>query len=869
MTRSVFPSGTVTFLFTDIEGSTRLVQDLGEAWPETLAAHSAVLSDAIDSCSGITVRTEGDSFFAVFEKAEDAVDAAVAAQRGLASGEWPLPLRVRMGVHTGTGQLGGDDYVGLDVHRAARIADTAHGGQLVASESTVIQVDRRLPTGVTIRDLGKFRLKDLYNPEPIFQLDIEGLQRDFPPLRTLDVIPNNLPEQMTPFIGRRGEIDNAIELLEKSRVLTLTGPGGTGKTRLALQIAAEVSHRYPDGVFFAGLSTVSEVEVVPSVILGSLGLSASGDESPKERLLAELADKRLLLVVDNFEHVLQAAELVAEMVRTAPRSQFLVTSRAPLRIVGEQELAVPPLNVPKGRSVEDALASESVQLLLDRAQSVRADFNIDEANAEYVVELIERLDGLPLAIELVTSRLRQFSVQTIVQRLDSKMLAAGSVDLPERQRTIEAAIAWSHDLLDPSVKSLFARMSVFSGGARIEELERFFSDFDDDFDLLDGLGELIDQSLVTRASGVSGERYRMLHVIREFAAARLEKIDGAHEAHLFHLNLYTAIAEESAQNILGAERARWLDVLEAEHDNVRAALEWGIDNDQVSQVVRLSAAMWRFWQARGHLYEAATRLELALALAGADPAVQVKALEALGGVHWWRGDIETAMGVYKRALEIHKVLGDPAEIANAMYNYGLARATADSSLEKAEPILREALEIFTDLGDDNGMANVYWGLAQARIVLGDHETVEELMEQAVEGYRRAQNEFGLAWASHEMGMLEYRRDRHVEAWPYFEAALNLFQRANDVSGIALAMYGVAAVAHRYGDQRRAYRLYGAMEALVETSGANLVGISANSFEGFTKDTIDLLTGADKEIYEAGRTMSIKEAAAYALAGPTD
>lgn len=872
MSKHAFPSGDVTFLFTDIEGSTRLVQDLGEEWPETLAAHSSVLADAIERFRGVTVRTEGDSFFAVFAEAGDAVAAAVLAQRELASRDWPRPLRVRMGLHTGVGQLGGDDYVGLDVHRAARIADAAHGGQLVASEATVILVDRRLPPGVTIRDLGKFRLKDLSNPEPIFQLDVDGLQRDFPALRSLDVIPNNLPEQMTPFFGRRAEIDNIIGLLEKSRVLTLTGPGGTGKTRLALQVAAEVSHRYPDGVFFAGLSPVSDVDVVPSVILESMGFSATGDESPTERLQAELGAKRLLVILDNFEHLLPAAKLVATMVRASPRSQFLVTSRAPLRIVGEQEASVPPLDLPKGRTLDQTLAAESVQLFVDRAQSIRPDFTVDETNADDVVSLIERLDGLPLAIELVTPRLRQFSVGAILERLDSRMLAGGSVDLPERQRTIEAAIAWSHDLLDPPVRSLFARMSVFSGGARIDELEAFFAAIDAEIDLLGGLGELIDQSLVARIQGASGERYRMLHVIREFATSRLVEMDAAHESHSMHLDLYTSVAKEAERNILGADRLRWLDVLEAEHDNVRTALEWGIASGQVSRVLELSAAMWRFWQARGHLFEGAARLEAALALPSVEPVepvVQVGALEALGGVNWWRGHIDVAVEFYAKALEIRSDLGDRAELANAMYNYALARATADLSLEVAEPILREALEIFAELGDANGMANIYWGLAQARIALGDHEEVEELMAQAVAGYRTSKNEFGLAWASHELGMFEYRKGRTAEAWGHFRAALELLHRANDVSGIALAMYGVAAVAHGFGDDQRAYRLYGALEAIVAKSGANLVGISANLLGDFTKETIEALTGSDKDVYNAGKRMSLEEATAYALAGPID
>lgn len=859
----------ISFLFTDIEGSTRMVQDLGEAWPSTLSKHSAILSNAISGHGGVVVKTEGDSFFAVFGDPINAVEAAAEAQRLIASDTWPQPMRVRMGIHTGEAELGGDDYVGLDVHRASRIADAAHGGQVVVSEATAISIDRRLPPDVTLKDLGKYRLKDLYHPEAIFQVVMDGLEREFPTLRTLDVIPNNLPEQLTPFFGRRSQIERVVELLDRTRLLTLTGPGGTGKTRLALQVAAEVSHRYEDGVFFTGLSPVTEVDVVPSVILGSLGLSATGAESPRDRLLGEISTKRLLMVIDNFEQLMPAAELVGSMVRAAPRSQFLVTSRAPLRIMGEQELAVPPLDLPEGSSVESVLSSESAQLLIDRARSVRPDFDVDEENAADVAELIKRLDGLPLAIELVTSRLRQFSVRTIVERLDSKMLAAGSVDLPERQRTIEAAISWSYELLGDDARQLFARLSVFPGGTRIADLEEFDSMFDDRLDLLEALGELVDQSLVARRGASGDERYRMLHIIREFAAARLVEIGSSEEVHLAHLDLCIAIAEESAKKVLGLDRASELARIEAEHDNIRSAIEWGMEKADVARVLRLTSAMWRFWQARGHLHEAASRLSDALQLGEADPALRAKAMEALGGVCWWRGEIEEATDAYAIALEIQEDLGDPAEIANAKYNYGLAKATMDNSIEEAEHYLKPALEIYEEIGDANGQANVRWGLGQANYVIGNYEIAETHMAEAAKGYRLAGNEFGLGWALHEMAMLEYRRERYQAAWSYFESVLELFGRSNDVSGIALASYGVAGVAYQSGDRMRAYRLYGAMEKLVETSGTSLVHLVANVIEHLEPETIASLTGADRDAYERGRQMSAEETLAYALAGPVD
>ncbi len=430
-TRQTLPTGTVTFLFTDIEGSTRLVQALGDDWVPVLEAHNSLIDKAITGNNGVVVKTEGDSFFAVFAGAVDALEGALRAQHALMDHAWPPDgvVRARMGLHTGLGALGASDYVGLDVHRAARIADSAHGGQVVLSEPTAVLVERSLPEGVALRDLGKHRLKDLAEPETILQVIAQGLQTEFPLLRTLDAIPNNLPKLLTSFVGRDRELGEAIHLLESSRILTFTGPGGTGKTRLSLQVAAEVADDYRDGVFFVDLAPVTDIGVVASRILETLGIQASTrDETPEQRLISQLADKGLLIILDNFEQLLDGAPLVADILRASPRTKVLVTSRAPLRISGEQEMPVPPLGVNLGDGGIDPdslMESEAIRLFTDRAMAVRPDFRLTTDNAPIVAELVGRLDGLPLAIELVATRLRVLPVDQILSRLGARMLSVG------------------------------------------------------------------------------------------------------------------------------------------------------------------------------------------------------------------------------------------------------------------------------------------------------------------------------------------------------------------------------------------------------------------------------------------------------------
>jgi len=865
------PTGSISFLFTDIEGSTRLVQALGESWVGVLARHNAILGAAVASAGGFRIKTEGDSLFAVFADSAAAVTAAVNGQRKLASEIWAegCKIRVRMGIHTGAATLVGADYVGLEVHRAARIADAAHGGQIVISEPTSILVEDDLPKGASIRDLGKHRLKDLSEPETLFQVTVDGLAGEFPPLRTLDAIPNNLPAQVTSFVGRKAELATAVDLLSRTRVLTLTGPGGTGKTRLSLQVAAEVSHRFADGVFFVGLSPVLEVEVVPSTILNTLGLSASSKkEAPRDRLLGQLRSKSVLLILDNFEQLLGAAPLVSDMVRASPRSKFVVTSRSPLRIAGEQELPVPPLRTDGAVTPDAALEIEGVQLLVDRATAVRPDFSVTAKNVTAAVELVKTLDGLPLAIELVASRIRLLPIESILERLDARMLSSGSVDLPERQRTITNAIDWSYGLLDPAGQQLFRRLAVFSGGARLEEIEALAAAWDPGGDLLEDLQGLVDQSLLGSTSTAGSPRFRMLHVIREYAMERLVSSAEELAAYETHLRIYAEFAERAAPELLRKDRHLWLDLLDADHDNIRGALEWGISRVSTELVQRLAAATWRFWQARGHLHEARWRLEQALAMPAGDDRYRAKALEALGGVHWWRGEMESCCERYREALELQQALGDDRAIANALYNYGLASGFSGSDVEAARANLDRAGEIYARLGDEDGLGNVAWGIGNIDLVDNQSAALDDF-KRAADHYRRSGNEFGRGWSTFEVAEYHVRTRDYLSAWSSLREAMELFGSHQDVSGVVLVGWLAGAVALGLGDRYRAYRLAGMVDTLRIASGIDLIEFDFNVHEGFDRETLSGLEGDDRLAFDEGKRADMAELVACVLAGPTD
>ncbi len=661
----------------------------------------------------------------------------------------------------------------------------------------------------------------------------------------------------------------------------MTGPGGTGKTRLALQVAAEVGDEFPDGVFFVALASVSDVEVVPSQILSSIGMQATArDESPAHSLIEHLKARSLLLVLDNFEQVLNAAPLVADLVRASPKSKFLVTSRAPLQISGEQEMPVAPLPIADLSQIDDLdelVHVASISLFMERAIAVRPDFRITAENAPAVAELVRRLDGLPLAIELVASRLRLLPVGTILERLDSRMLSSGSVDLPERQRTIQGAITWSYDLLDQPSRRLFSRLSVFAGGGRLEEIERISGPANDlGIDVIEGLSLLLDQSLLRRVDADDAPRFQMLHVIREYAMVCLEDIGESAELHRRHLQAYTEMAEMVAPQLLRKDRRRWLDVMESDHDNFRVALEWAVANQEVDLALRLAAALWRFWQARGHLHEALRRIEAVLALPGGDDGYRAKAMEALAGIHWWQGRMEECGQIYGTVLAMQRERGDEREIANAIYNYSLVagflgRIGAPTiTYEATEALLDEADEIYGRLGDVGGMGDIEWSRGNAvAFLLEDRDGAIVHWKKSADHYAAAGNEFGLGWALFETGSTLQQIGRFDEGWEYLRRGLTLFVGHLDVSAAVLFLAQIAAVAKGFGDIVRAERLVGAFTTLRIASGTDLVDIEINQIEGIEISRLETLTGDASVPYREGRAMSFDEAVAYTLAGPTD
>lgn len=866
--KSTLPVGVVTFLFSDIEGSTRLVERFGERFNAYFEDHNDLMRGAIEGHRGTVVGTEGDSFFAVFENPSDSLNAAVQAQRELAGHDWldDGEIKVRMGIHTGVGVHGGDDYLGIDVNRAARISDSAWGGQILLSDATATLVGTRLPATTELVDLGKHRLKDLSDPEALFQLTVQDLQHDFPPLRTLDAIPNNLPLQLTSFIGRSDLVEEVTDLLRRERIVTLTGPGGTGKTRLSLQVAAGVADDLRDGVFFVPLAPVTDPQLVSSEILDALGITLRNMD-PDDQLRADLEGKELLLVLDNFEQILDAAPMVGQLAVTARKCKILTTSRAPLSIVGEHEKPVPSLATPAPDAASTNLgAFESVQLFMDRAQMVDPDFRLTDENGPYIARLVDQVDGLPLAIELLASRVKLLSPKELSDRYEARTLSTAKRDLPERQRSVWGAIDWSYALLNDSEKKLFARLGAFNGGGRLQEIESICLR-ETGIDLLSDLSTLVDHSLVRRVDDETGLRFTLLHVIREYALEKLHESGEGEEVQANHAEIYLRLAEHAAAQILGPERKAILALLDLEHDNLRAALHNRYAVGDAESAMRLTFATWRFMQARGHLHEARMRLDEVLAMSPAPTLARAKALEAAGGVAWWRGDLEASAAFYREAMEICATLDIPTELANAQYNYALASGFGETmDLTRALALIDRAQATYESLEDPAGLGDVHWGKANLEMNMGQAgpDLVRKLLEQSAEFYQQAGNDFGLGWANFELGDAARRAGDYETAEWRLRDGLRLFYDQGDLSGVTLFLAALSGVAFAKGDVERAHRLSGALHALRLITGTDLVISRPNVVEGLEFERLEALTGEAAVPYREGKAMKASEAVAYAL-----
>ena len=821
------PTGTVTFLFTDIEGSTRLLQELGEGYRAVQDRHAEILRAAFGARDGREVRTEGDSFFAVFRTPAQAVAAAVAAQRALAEEKWPHGelLRVRMGLHTGEGVLGGDDYIGIDVNRAARIAAAGHGGQILISEATRALVEHILPDGVAIRDLGTHRLKDIHHAERLFDLAIERLQAEFPPPRTLDARPNNLPHQLTTFIGRREAIDETEQLLSDHRLVTLTGPGGSGKTRLALEVAGNLLPSLPDGAFFVDLTPIADPGQVCPAICQVLGVREEPGSDLIDTLVDRLAGQRLLLLVDNFEHLLPAADLIDRVLKAVAETRILVTSRSSLGLYGEQEQPVPPLDLPDPDRLGEATALpryDAVALFVDRARAVEPSFALTDDNARAVADICTRLDGLPLAIELAARWTKTLSPEAILGRLDRSLdvLTVSAPNIPERQQTLRATIAWSEGLLDEAERQLFARVSVFVGGIDLDAAEAVANPGGDlGIDTLDGLASLIDKSLLRRIEGAGGEpRFGMLETIREYARRRLEE-EGEAKATLHrHAEYFLDLADASEPYLTGPDQAPWLDRVEREHENLQAALRWSAERGDLDRALDAAASVWRFWHLRGQMAIGRAWLERLVALPGGRTAARAKGLGAAGGLAYWDADYEAMERHYEESMAIYRELNDAAGMAEATYNLAFVPIARGTDLDLAVELLGEARRRFDELGDERGVSKATADAAYVLMMQGDYASAVPVLQEASARSRRLGDMYRLTDDLTSLGQAHRMVGQHPEARAAFLEALDLFEEAGIPGGSGAVLYMMSALESDLGRHERALRLIGAAEAIREATG---------------------------------------------------
>ena len=870
MARGTLPTGTVTFLFTDIEGSTKLLQELGrERYRMVQDDHGRRMRAAVVAEGGTEIRTEGDSFFVTFATPGAALRAAVAAQRAMAAEPWPhgRPLRVRMGMHTGEGHVGGDDYVGIDVNRAARIAAAGHGGQVLLSTATRALVEHDLPERTRLRDLGVHRLKDIPHPEELYDVVIEGLPSEFPPLRALDARAHNLPVIRSSFVGRGREIRALAELVRPGGLVTLTGPGGTGKTRLALRVAEEVLPEFRDGAFFVDLSLLRDPARVPSTIAQTLRLKEDPERTLAEVVNGFLAEREALLIVDNFEQVVEAAPVVDEIMAGADRSTAVVTSRIRLGLAGEREFAVSPLDPPDpGVSDPEALVrSEAVALFVDRARATRSDFALTAGNASAVAEICARVDGLPLAVELAAVQVRLLTPREILSRLDSRLgaLGVGPGNMPDRQRTLRRTIEWSYDLLGPVERTLFARLSVFAAGGTLEAVEAVCNPAGDLGDTLEALATLVDHSLVRRVEDPEGSRFQMLESIREYALEHLVDGGEADDIRDRHANYYVAIGELAAEHLTATDRDVWLDRLERDHGNLQAVTEWALEADRGQLGLRNVAALWRLFLFRGHVSAGRQVVAAMLALpsAAAPARPRARALLALGNLAYWQDDMAASRGQYRQGLDLARQLGDREVEAEALFDLAYVEAV-DRNFEVSDRLFGEAAEIREALGDRQGRAWVDVGRA---MLLGLQERWQEavpLLEEALPIFREVGDAFGLENVVGSMAFAEFRLGHLDRAEELMRQVLDPFPR--QTVGTAVSLAGMATLALARGDPARAVRLWGAFEAIQEylEGGAPMALLPLGDTREEAAAGLDAETAA--ALREEGRRMGHERAVRYAL-----
>jgi predicted ATPase/class 3 adenylate cyclase len=811
------PSGTVTFLLTDVEGSTALWEEAPEAMRAASARHDAVFEAIVHEHGGVHIRPrgEGDSRFAVFAGAPVAVAAALAVQRAFSAEDWPTPrpIRVRMGLHTGQADLRDGDYYGSAVNRCARLRNLGHGGQILLSEATAALVRDDLPDGVSLLDLGQHPLRYLSRPERVFQPVGPGLPGEFPPLASADARPNNLPLPTTALIGREREVDAVAALLLRedpslrsgqARLVTLTGPGGTGKTRLSLQVAADVLDRFEDGVWFVELAPISDPDLVAATIGQVLGVPEVAGRTLLQGVVDYLRARRVLLVLDNFEQILPAASVVDDLLRACAGLRVLVTSRAALQLRSEHVFPVPPLALPDVSSLPepDGLSQYgAVALFIERATAIKPDFAVTNANAPAVAEICARLDGLPLAIELAAARIRLLPTEAMLARLGHglTLLTGGRRDLPARQQTLRSAISWSYDLLTPEEQGLYRRLGMFVGGFTLEAAETIGSDAAIGFDVLDGVGSLVEKSLV-RALDVDGTepRFTMLETIREYALEQLASNGEIAELRLRHAEHFLALAEAAEPHLERADAKVWMDRLRADQDNLRAALTWSARTPGVDSLFgRLVAAIWEFWWMRGQAGEARVWLDQALATT-TDPPVRSWLLRGAATLAYHQGDFLRSRELYDQLTAFGRATGQLPATVHALGRLAVLMRSA-GDLEQATTLSNEALALSREIGDPVSIAYTLHSWALVAISFGDYERVEAAWEESLGLFRETDTVYMVAHVVNNLGRIATLRGDFDAAATLCQEALGIFERRGDRFGVLSCLQNLLRNARAHGD----------------------------------------------------------------------
>jgi predicted ATPase/class 3 adenylate cyclase len=877
------PTGpAVAFLFTDIEGSTRSERTVGlAAWAEIVGRHDALLSAAIEANRGVVVKTEGDAFFAAFADPLDAVTAAAAAQRALAAEPWqPLDsLRVRMGIHLGEGRLrsgrGADDpedYVGIDVNYAARIAAAANGAQIVLSRALAAALPPDLDTrpglaAVSLADEGQRTVKDFDEPLPLFRLVVPGAAEDARPLRTTDA-PSNLPGDVTSFVGRAAELAEVRDDLATSRIVTLTGPGGSGKTRLALAAARELRDRFPHGTWFVDLAAIRDPALIEPAIAQAIGVRETPELTVEEALGGHLRDRLVLLVLDNLEQLLpDGAQVVAGLVRGAPGLRVIVTSRELLRIGGEHGHAIPPLEV-----------DTSVSLFIDRAREHRPDLVLDDSAMTAIRSIAERLGGLPLAIELAAARTRLLAPAQILERLGHSLdLRSGARDLPERQRTLRAAIAWSEELLSDDERTLFARLSVFADGwTAATAMDVVEGERPMDLDLVDGLESLADKSLIRiEAPPPGGEpgdgeaRFGMHPLLREYALERLEASGQRPELERRFATVFAGLAAATGPAILSQGGDVAMRRLDREARNVRAAVDWCIASGELDLGLRVVSPIWRWYQQRGRLREGRALLDQLLAHPEhGDSLVRIAALAAVGGLGYWMDDFAGATAAYEQRLALATATGDPSLIADGHYDLGFMSMTVQDLVAVREHEQR-ALDLYLAAGRQSDAIRARQALVVGTFLAGDYPAARALELENLSAFRAAGSRFEIADSLTLMTGIHYRLGEPAEAWTLGMEGLRIFGAIDSASGLVRNLGMASIVQLAAGDPVFGARIAGALYRLMRDKGVMLAPVKILHLPDPAGLAVERL-GADRaaELMAEGEVLTTEEIVAEVLAAPS-